>query len=253
MRQPCLNVLRIVCLNVFLSGAWAAGLDEARSAIEQWVRTRQIISQTQADWASDKDTLEQSLGFLERELKSVEEQWAKLSTNSVQVDQERSEAEALLKSSNESLEKSRQFAAGFEPEVRKLVPRLPTPLQDILKPFLNRLPTDAGSTQTSAPERVQVLAGLLSELDKFNNAVTVFSEKRTNEKGEEVAVETVYLGLGAAYFVNESGDFAGTGSPGSEGWEWTVKSDLASSVKEVLRIYRNERPARFIRLPAQIK
>ena len=104
-----------------------------------------------------------------------------------------------------------------------------------------------------ATERAQVIVGILNELDKFNNAVTIFSEKRNNGKGEEVAVETVYVGLGAAYFVNDAGDFAGSGTPGADGWEWTARSELASPVREVIRIYRNEQPARFISLPAVIR
>ena len=61
---------------------------------------------------------------------------------------------------------------------------------------------------------MQVLVGVLNELDKFNNAVNIFSEKRKNDQGDEVAVETVYVGLGAAYFVNDADDFAGMGLPG---------------------------------------
>jgi hypothetical protein len=119
--------------------------------------------------------------------------------------------------------------------------------------MLARMPTNSVSTRMQATERIQVLVGILNELDKFNNAVTIFNEKRKNEKGDEVAVETVYVGLGAAYFVNDAGDFAGTGSPAPNGWEWSVRPELASSVKEVVRIYRNEQPARFVSLPVTIK
>ena len=108
-------------------------------------------------------------------------------------------------------------------------------------------------TGRPALERVQILVGVLNELDKFNNAVNVFSEKRKNPKGEEAAVETVYVGLGAAYFVNEAGDFAGVGAPGASGWEWTTQNEIASAVREVIRIYRNESTARFVKLPATIR
>lgn len=228
-------------------------LAEARTTLEKWVETRQLISKTKADWQSDKETLERTVNLFERELKSVEEQMAKLSTNSTQVDKERTLAEALQKSSNESLGRTKQFAAGFEGQITRLVPRLPVPLQDILKKDLNRIPSDPANTRMTAAERTQVIVGILNELDKFNNAVTIFSEKRKNEKGGEVAVETVYVGLGAAYFVNDANDFAGTGVPGPGGWEWTIKPELASSVREVIRVYRNERPARFVALPAVIR
>ena len=227
-------------------------LNQARSSLEKWVETRQLISKAKSDWQTDKETIEQTLRLFERELKSVEEQISKVSTNSTQVDKERVEAEALKKSSNESLDVARQFEIGFEEQVKKLVPQLPVPLQDILKPLLNRIPTDANS-RMSAAERVQVSVAMLNELDKFNNAVSIFNEQRKTEKGEEVAVETVYVGLGSAYFVSSTGDFAGTGVPGPTGWQWAIRSEIGPRVKEVVRIYRNERPATFVSLPAVIR
>jgi len=83
--------------------------------------------------------------------------------------------------------------------------------------------------------------------------VNVFNEKRKNPKGDEVAVQTVYIGLGAAYFVNEAGDFAGTGAPGANGWEWNIKNEIAPSVHEVVKIYRNEKAARFVTLPVAVR
>ena len=59
--------------------------------------------------------------------------------------------------------------------------------------------------------------------------------------------------IGAAYFVNEAGDFAGSGSHGANGWEWSVKPEIATAVQEVVTIYRNERTARFVTLPAAVR
>ncbi len=237
----------------FSCAAAEARLSEARTALEKWVETRQLVSRAKADWQTDKESLEQTLKMFERELRSVEEQMSKISTNNAQVEKERAQAEALRASSGGGLEAARHFADAFEPQLVKTVPQLPVPLQEILKPLLNRIPADPSQTRMTVPERAQVLVGILNEFDKFNNAISVFSEKRKNDKGEEMAVETVYCGLGAAYFVNGSGDFAGTGVAGKNGWEWTIKSDLAPSVRELIRIYRNERPARFINLPVVIR
>ena len=228
-------------------------LVQTRSTLQTWVETRQLVSKAKSDWQADKEMIQQTIQVFERELKGVSEQMAKVSTNSVQVDKERAEAEALQKASKESLERTRQFVAGFESEITKAVPRLPVPLQDILKPLLNRLPTDAANTKMTVAERVQVAIGILNEFDKFNNSVAIFSEKRKNEKGEELSVETVYVGLGAAYFVSDAGDFSGMGTAGPNGWEWTIKPGLGDSVREIIRIYKNERPARFVPLPVVIK
>lgn len=226
---------------------------DARATLEKWVETKQLISKTSTDWQADQESLEQTVALYERELKSLDEQMSKVSTNNTQVAKEMAEAGRLQKVSGETLDGAREFAKDFEERVKRFVPQLPAPLQDLLKPLLARLPADPAHTKMLAAERVQALVGVLNELDKFNNAVNLFNEKRKNSKGEEVSVQTVYVGLGAAYFVNEAGDFAGTGAPGAQGWEWTVQPDIAPHVQETVKIYRNEKTARFVTLPAAIR
>lgn len=228
-------------------------LSETRSALEKWVETRQLISKTSSDWQSDKEMLEQTVQLFQRELKAVEEQMGKLDTNNVQVEKERVLAAADLAAANESLEKTRAFAAEFEGRVSQLALQLPVPLQETIRPLLSRMPTNSASTKMAATERAQVLVGVLNELDKFNNAVVIFNEKQKNQKGEDVAVETVYVGLGAAYFVNEKGDLAGQGTSGANGWEWTINQKLAKPVREVIQIYRSDLPPKFVSLPVVIR
>lgn len=228
-------------------------LTDARATLEKWVEARQQISKAKSDWQADKETTQQTVLLFERELKSVAEQMSKVSTNTVQVGKERAESEALQMASKEGLERAKQFVTGFEKEITGLLPRLPLPLQDIVRPLINRMPADAATTKMTVAERVQVVIGILNEMDKFNNGVTIFSEKRKNDKLEELSVETVYVGLGAAYFVSDSGDFAGMGTAGPNGWEWTTKPELGEPVREIIRIYKNERPARFVPLPATIR
>ena len=225
---------------------------ESRSILEKWVETRQLISHTEASWNSDKEMLQQTVQLFERELKSLDDRTGKFSTNNTQIAKERSEAEELKLSSEAALDSARQFAGDLEVKIKALIPRLPVPLQEIIRPLLNRIPSDPNTRMTAA-ERLQICVGILSEFDKFNNAVSLFNEKRKNESGEEIAVETLYVGLGAAYFTNDTGDFAGVGTPGANGWDWQASLELAPTIREVIQIYRNERPARFVSLPAEIR
>lgn len=228
-------------------------LDETRSTLEKWVETRQLISRTKSDWQVDKELLEQQVALFERELKNISDVAGKVDTSSAQVAKERAEAEATIKSAEAALAATKAFANDFQSQIQKLVPRLPAPLQESLKPLLNRLPADPAGSKMAATERAQVIVGILNEIDKFNNSVAIYSEKRKNERGEEIAVQTIYVGLGAAYFVNDAGDFAGVGSPGANGWEWTTNAEVGPAVKDAVRIYRNEGAARFIALPVAIK
>lgn len=228
-------------------------VNEARANLEKWVETRQLTSKVRTDWQADKELIEQSLALYERELKSVADKMSQISTNNAQVDKERAEAEALKKSAGESLAKAGEFSAKIESQIRLLVPRLPMPLQDAVKPLLNRLPADPANTKMSAAERLQAVVGILNEMDKFNSAISLYNEKVKNSKGEEVAVETIYVGLGGAWFVNETGDFAGAGVPGPGGWVWSVQPDLADKVRLAIKIYRNEHSPRFVPLPVTVR
>jgi len=234
-------------------GAAESPLIAARETVAQWVQTQQLISRTKADWDADKEMLGQSKALFERELKAVQEELGKQSTNSSVADAERIKSEAELKRANEALERVRIVIGELESQLKALIPLLPAPVLSGAQQLLNRLPVDPKNTKAGVTERVQTLVSLLNEVDKFNNAVTVFTEKRAHTGGEEVSVETVYAGLGAAYFVNESGDFAGLGRPGPKGWEWTVDPQLAPAVREVIRVYRNERTARFVPLPVVLQ
>lgn len=236
-----------------LAGAAENSLSTARDTVAQWVQTQQLISRTRAEWDSDKEMLQQSKALFERELKSVQDEMAKQDTNSSVANAERLKLDADLKRSNEALEAARVQISSLEGDLRKLLPLLPEPVMSGAQQLLNRLPADPANTKAGVSERVQTVVSLLNEVDKFNNAVTVFTEKHRNAQGEDVSVETVYVGLGAAYFVNESGNFAGHGRPGDQGWEWTVDPSLAGEIREIIRIYRNERTARFVPLPVVLK
>jgi chromosome segregation ATPase len=243
----------MVFVLVTARGAVESPLATARSGVEQWVQTRQLISRTRTDWESEKDLLLQTKALYERELAGIAEQRGKVTTNSAQVDRERATAELELKESNSTLDHARTTLEGLEQKIRALVPRLPSPLQETLKPLLARLPEDAKTTKTGVTERLQTVVSVLNEVDKFNNAVTLASEKRKNPAGDEMAVETVYVGLGAGYFVNQTGEFSGRGQPGAQGWEWTAEAALSAPVREVVRIYRGERTATFVPLPVTIR
>jgi hypothetical protein len=242
----------IACGVSIMAASSENSLEQSRQTLAKWVETRQLISKTEAQWQADKEMLEQTIQLHEREVASLSEEASKYSTNNTQVAKERADAEMLKRSSEDALNTSNRIAAEMETKIKAIVPRLPLPLQEIIKPHLNRFPSDA-KTRMTAAERLQVVVGILSEFDKFNSAITLFTEKRTNTQNQEIAVETVYVGLGAAYFTNDSGDFAGVGSPGANGWDWQIKPELGPVVREVIQIYRNERPARFVALPAEIR
>ena len=67
---------------------------------------------------------------------------------------------------------------------------------------------------------MQNVVGILSQADKFNTTLTATSESREIEGGKVVEVRTLYWGLATAYYVDASGEYAGIGYTGPDGWEW---------------------------------
>jgi hypothetical protein len=101
-------------------------------------------------------------------------------------------------------------------------------------------------------ERLQAVVTLLGEVDKFQQTVTVAPGRQTDSNGREVSVETLYLGLGAAFFSDPTGQVAGVGKPGKAGWEWQLKPDLGADIRSALAMYRNSKPAAFVGLPVTL-
>lgn len=228
-------------------------LAATRTALEEWVRARQTIARTRADWAADKALIEQSTALLERELAGLREQLTRVETNQTAIATQR---ESLLTTQArylEALEAVRGRLAGLERGLRQLEPVFPPALRVSVQPLLNRLPRDPAATNVALVPRVATLITLLNEVDKFNNTISVVEETRTGPDGREVAVEVLYAGLGQAWFVSKSGTFAGVGVPEETGWRWTPRNELAPAVSRAIRMYRNEIPAEFVPLPVQLR
>lgn len=236
-----------------LRAAEVATLTQTRSTLEQWVQTRQLISKTRSDWDADKETLAQTTALYERELKSIAEQMSQVSTNNAQVEKERLTATASQSELEAAAEQARTLVAGLEKRVQELAPSFPPPLAEKLSSSLKRIPADPVNTKMSGLERMQNIVGILNEVDKFNAAVTVVSEVQKNSSGAEVQVETLYLGLAQAYFVDKAGEYAGVGTPAATGWQWTPNNGLASKIQKTISMYKNATPADFVSLPVQIK
>ncbi|HMP84123.1 MAG TPA: DUF3450 family protein [Verrucomicrobiota bacterium] len=230
-----------------------SAVNETRSTLEKWVETRQLISKTKSDWQADKDTIEQTIALFERELKSIATQMGNVSTNRTQVDVEREKAQAEQKELQQAAETVKTLVVALETKLLSLAPAFPPPLTEKIQPLLQRIPTGDANTRVSGAERMQTVVGILNEVDKFNAAVTVVSEIQKSPSGAEVQVETIYVGLGQAYFVDKAGDYAGVGIPTANGWQWKEQKDLAGKIQKSLAMYRNAAPAAFVSLPVEIK
>lgn len=240
-------------VGVTMITVYGGALDDVRNPLEQWVAARKAIAKTRADWARDRETLLQATAMYERELTTLTEQISRVGTNSALLAEQHSKVVEEKARYQAGIEVARARIGAIETRMKQLARVFPPILRDTVQPLLNRLPADALTTNVAFVQRVQNLVTLLNEVEKFNATVTVTEETRADPDNRPVAVTVVYCGLGQGWFVDKTGSFAGFGTPGRGGWKWTVNNDIGPSIVAAIRMYRNELPAAFVKLPVQIQ
>ena len=237
--------------SVFAQGS---KFEEARTHIEKWVQTRQLIARRNADWRVERESIGQTIGLLRREIDLLNEAIDK----SEQVDSEADAEKKRITLSLEDLKKANKVVDaalwGMERQALALMARFPDPLKDRISNVRSRIPLEKKDLRgRSAAERMQNVVAMLNEADRFNSAITLAIEVRKDAEGKDRQVQALYLGLGHAYYADQGGSFAGVGVPGEAGWTWEVKPELGSTIRKVIDIYENERSAEFVPVPVNIK
>jgi septal ring factor EnvC (AmiA/AmiB activator) len=224
--------------------------DETRGILEQWVETHRALSQERTRWEEERAFLNQSMAWMRTELAMLEQEIADAEETGSAAEERRAE----LTGENEAFqEQARLLSARFaelEREMISLVPTFPPALLSRVRPLLDRLHRGSEARLT---QRAQNIVGLLNEVNRFNQRVTLAWEVRTTPEGRQAEVQTLYLGLAQAYFVNDAGTLAGHGRPSPDGWEWTFAPGLAGAVTRAVAVYSNDRSPEFLPLPVRLR
>lgn len=228
-------------------------IKESKATLAKWMQTQQIISKELAEWATAKDIFNDRVELTKGQLEAVEEKLKGVEEEISKADKTKVEA---IKRKDELLaatEALRKALPGLEDAVRDRHSLLPIPFQDKVAPIFQRIPTDPATTKSSLAERYQNVIGILNEVNKLNNEITVVSEIRLLADGKPTEVQTIYLGLAQAYYLSMKGDAAGIGKPGAKGWEWTPRNELAKSLKDVVAVMNAKTKPHFIAIPASVQ
>jgi hypothetical protein len=226
--------------------------DATRASLAKWVETQQLIAKEKQDWREGKQILQLRIDAVNGEIAALKERLGET---------RRASAEANGKKAGEVAENEALQGAGselaswvgeLERGVRTLQARLPEPLLQKVKPLYDRMPADSATTNVSLAERYQNVVGILNEVGKFNNDITMVTEVRTLSDGKPAEVRTVYVGLAQAYFVSPKGD-AGIGRPGESGWTWSAAREIAPQIEQVVEVLQNKAKPGFVSLPVKVQ
>jgi hypothetical protein len=246
-------VLAVAALGLAAEPAARQTIDNVRSALEQWVETRRVISKEKQEWELGREMLNERIELVQRQITSLREEITKAKASISEADEKRIE----LVKENDELKSAGQTLAGIvtdlETRTQGLVKRLPDPIRDRIKPLTQTLPENPAETSLSLALRFQNVLGILNEVNKFNRGIEMTSEVRTLPDGTVAEVTALYVGLGQAYYVGANGTIAGVGRPSEDGWTWEPANDVAAQVAEAVAILKNEKGASFVLLPVTVQ
>jgi hypothetical protein len=227
-------------------------LEETRLAMEKWIQTQQAISKERKDWQQGKDILVGRLELVKQEVLSLEKKIQDADASATEAAKKR---DALLAENDELKATGQKLAdavTAMEAEVRRLWKTLPEPIQTRLQPLYQRMPEDVAKSRVTAAERYQNVLGILSEVNKANNELTVDYEVHTLADGKPSEVKALYVGLAQAYYVSAKGE-AGIGRPSPDGWKWEPSKSIGGEVLLALEIMQGKQSPAFVQLPVKIQ
>ena len=235
------------------SGASARPVANERTALEEYVKTRRIISREKRDWALDKRLLTNQTDVLKRSVTAAEKVIKETNNNREELEKavaEREAEKARMDAVLGSLEKNLE---GVEARVRKLLLRLPERLRSQLQVLIQQIPNEGKQSKLSIDTRYRNVIGILNEANKFNHQIAVFREFHDLPSGKKAEASTLYVGLGRAYYVTDDGKEAGVGGPDGDKWIWVAKNDAAPQIAKAIAMFESKEDPGFVPLPLEIK
>jgi hypothetical protein len=239
-------------LSCMLTPAIASPLDETVSVLEEWVQTERMISESESEWEASKASMENLISIYRREIDTLEEVIASAQEDTSAAEIRRSElneqdeaVKAIEAQVVEAIEEAESL-------IKELQPLLPPPLQEELSPLFNSLPEDSSKTKLAIGQRIQPIVAILTQVQKFNQVVTVVEGFREFEAGRTVQTEKVFFGLGAAFYVDQADEHAGLGVLGENGWTWKDDPSLVPAIRKFISIYRGTQQASYVEVPVSV-
>jgi len=213
----------------------------------QWTGLEHQKDLLRANWRRDKPVLEQQLFLLERETRELNQLLKESAQEQDEVEQRRLELleqQTRLEQEQAALERSLRQAAI---RLKALHVQLPPPLW---KGWDEELPRLEDPLLTSS-EKLQLVLDLLSQLDDFQQKVTLHETVMTLADGQEYLVKQIFLGLSHGWYVTADQSHAAAGMANLDGWQWTPVTDGERIARIIAILERRMNPA-LITIPLQL-
>jgi DNA anti-recombination protein RmuC len=230
-------------------------LDQSKENMRLWLETSQKRQAEENSWKADQEILSNYKEGLLTEKAAYQKQ----------IEEAKQRAQAADQQSSDKINQRDQLIAAekalashlrsLEEEFAKQIPFLPTPLLKMpkmavgIETLKKNLSQPADQQSDDVGKRSANLTEMIAEVEKFQQNITVSNELHKNAAGQEYNMQVVYLGIAAAYAVNEDASFALVGSPKPDGWKFNERNEIAADIKKLIITATTEKDISFTTLP----
>jgi hypothetical protein len=230
----------------------AAQLSETRTILEEWVRTEAQISQESSQWEVEKRILQDIAQVASHEIEILQQGIAKIRASQTSGEHEKDTLLQRRQELDTLVQRLERYLPLLEQQLLDRIQWFPHPLLDTISLHSQKL-SAAQDTPANFVSRAQNIAVILREADSFNAKVSLDRPVLQLDGTQGKVYNVLYFGLGAAYFVDETGSTAGFGTPARGGWKWNREDKLAPLVRDAVQVFESQIPAKFIHLPVHLQ
>lgn len=252
----------LVCLaSLLVSGASSADpkddnkrlMGSTRGALSEWLELRKQIAEENRDYQRGCDLVKSQIDMVKEEIQSVRERIAKAKKTIAETEKQRDEKLQRKQELVDAIAVLEKNVERLEARAKKVVPRLPEPVQTQVKGLVELIPADP-NTKVSLAQRYLNLTAIINLTNKFNQEISPPGKIDLKlPDGTTLQVDAVYLGIGQGYCVDASDKIASIGTGAGDKWEWTPANESAKAIREIMDVLANKKPAVFIKTPVKIQ
>ena len=220
--------------------------------LKEWIGVEKTYSREREEWRAKKVWLEEQIALGETELKSLREKSEGIEAI---FDDSAKETESLLATQKEldlQVQQLETILNKIEKALLGLRIQFPEPLQKELEIAFLKITDRENPTDGRLSERFQNALAILAVVQAFDQKVTITETLRSTDQGETYLVDTLYFGLGQAYYTGAKD--AGVGVPSNRGWQWKSFPKLKEPIRKTIAIAQGKRgDISFVNLPISLQ
>ena len=217
--------------------------------VEQWVSLRGQTYAEQLAWDRQAEHWRQEIGLLREEERQLDAQLERTTRFEAAEDSRTTNQLARKTELSTALTGVSVIVDRAAITLSQLLPAIPPSLQSADIERATRELLDPALSQSPA-RRVQLLVGVLDEIETLQNRNHVVRELLDPGTGQRREMDVVYLGLARGYAISPDDAVLASGIPTQTGWHWSeLDASATDAIRTLTRILNEEQPPAVVSIP----